>query len=77
LSGVTDILARKAATDDINSFHKCGGIESSHVIVNRNVWPMLAQNSLAICVDFAKSDCAESTCALESKRKASYTAEKV
>jgi hypothetical protein len=64
-----EVLAGEAPADDINGNAICSeaiGSEVSDVVVDRDVRPMLGEDSSAIGVDLAERDCFEAG-ALEAK----------
>jgi hypothetical protein len=67
-------LAGKAATNNIGSNSSC--VEGSHIVVNRDIWPVLSQHSLAVGIGFAEGDGSHSG-SLKTKAKSSDAAEQI
>ena len=78
--GNANVLAGEAAADDINADavtnkSVCG--EGSHVVINRNLRPVLRQDPPAVGLDLAKGDGLEATSPLQPEREAANSREKV
>jgi len=73
-SGDADVLAGEAPADDINSNSICGksiGGEFSDIFVNRDVGPMLGEDTTGERFDFAEGDSLKAARALQAEAKAS------
>ena len=67
-------LAWVAPCDDVDVAFK---VDGSNVVVDRDVGPMLSQNSLAEGVLLTECDCPKSSCCFESEAKPADAAEEV
>lgn len=79
-TGKADVLARKAAADDVNGdaiSGKASCCEDSNIVINRNLGPVLRQHLARVFFDFAEGDGSETAGALQPKAETAYAAEKV
>jgi len=77
-SGSVDFIRSErpslSATVGVGHDLRCG--EGSHVVVNRNIWPVPSQDGAAVGVDLAEGDGSHSG-ALKAEREAADPAEEV
>jgi hypothetical protein len=73
ISANTDVLTGEAAANNVN-WSNLLGAESSHVLEDRDIGPVLSQDGSAIGINFAEGCCSHS-CSFKSKAESSYAAE--